>query len=487
MAVWAGIDIGTSGVKIALFDAADGRLAVAARPLQVDRPHPGWSEQHPDTWWSAVVECFDELAGKHRDLLGALRGIGLSGQMLGPVLLDKDQAPLRATMLWNDQRAMAECAALIRRVPDIGQRTCGAPDPGLVAPKLLWLATHEPAVFDAARMLLLPKDYVRLRLTGEVATETTDGGGTLLLDCARGRWDGALCAAAGWPMDRLPALGRSWTGAGTLRGALAARWGTAAAVPVAAGAGDNMACSIGVGAARPGDVAISVGTSAVVNAVAGSFHPIPGQAVLTAAHAAPDMFLSMGVVMSATASLDWLARLTGVPAADLAGEAAAFAQSRDVTTAPVMRPSLSGLRTPHNRPDVGGVVDGLRQTTDRAALAYALLEGVAFQIAECAQAQQAAGIPFTTVRLVGGGARSGLWARLIATMLDDELALPDGAALSANIGAARLARVAAGDADLDSLSRPLSSATNVAPDTGLRSALADRFAAFRALPVNSTQ
>lgn len=485
MAVWAGIDLGTSGVKVALFDADDTQHAVAARVIDVSRPFPGWSEQHPDIWWDAVVACLDELAAHRKDLLAAMRGIGLSGQMLGPVLLDRDLLPLRPAILWNDQRALAECDTLLARVPDIGLRTNGAPDPGLVAPKLLWLAEHEPAILDATRLLLLPKDYVRLRLTGEVATEPTDGGGTMLMDCATGRWDAALCDAAGWSTDRLPEVRTTWEAAGMLRDDLAARWGAPAGIAVAAGAGDNMACTIGVGAARPGDVAISIGTSAVVNAVDEVFHPVPDKAVLTSAHAAPDVFLSMGVVMSATASLDWLARLTGVAAAGLAAEAERFAAAGDIGTAPVMRPSLSGLRTPHNRPDASGAIDGLRQTSDRAALAYALLEGVAFQIAECAQAQRSAGVTFSDIRLVGGGARSALWPRLIATMLDSELTVPEGAALSANIGAARLSRIASGDAATDCLSRSLPTANAVSPDGDLRQCLADRFVAYQALPVSS--
>jgi len=487
LAVWAGIDLGTSGVKVALFGADDKRLAVAAQATEVSRPYPGWSEQHPDIWWDAVVACFDELAAGHTKSLAALRGIGLSGQMLGPVFLDRDLEPLRPAMLWNDQRALAQCGELLARVPDIGMRANGAPDPGIVAPKLLWLALHEPALLDAARLLLLPKDYVRLRLTGEIATEPTDAGGTMLMDCASGQWDDELCAAAGWSTDRLPKIGTTWQSAGILRDDHAVRWGIPRGVAVAAGAGDNMACTIGVGAARPGDGAISIGTSAVVNVVDRVFHPIPDKAVLTSAHAAPATFLSMGVVMSATASLDWLARLTGAAPADLAGEAERFAASDALATAPVMRPSLSGLRTPHNRPDASGVIDGLRQATDRPALAYALLEGVAFQIAECAAAQRSAGVPFSDIRLVGGGARSALWPRLIATLLECELAVPEGAALSANIGAARLARVASGDAATDCLNRSLPTASAFAPDRDLRQCLFDRFAVYRTLPISSTQ
>jgi len=483
MSVWAGIDIGTSGVKVALFDDAERLLADASRPLEVSRPQVGWSEQHPDLWWDAVAACFDDLAAAHPGPLARLKGIGLSGQMMGSVLLDTADRPLRPAILWNDQRAIAECAELLERLPDIGSRTGGAPDPGFSAAKLLWLARHEPQVLDAARLLLLPKDYVRLLLTGERASEPSDAGLTMLLDVAGGRWEPALCAAAGWSLDRLPRLSLSWAETGRLRAALAARWGTPAGVAVAAGAGDNMACTIGVGAARPGDVVVTIGTSGVVCAVDRAFHPAPEQAVLTSAHAAPGLFLSLGVVMSATASLDWLARLTGTTAAALAGEAEACFAAGNWPAAPVMRPSLSGIRTPQNRPDTGGVIDGLTQVTDRAALGYALLEGVAFQIAECAEAQKAAGVRFEELRLVGGGARSALWGRLIATLLEAPLAVPEGAALAANRGAARLGRAAAGEGT-GVLARQPPIERLVEPLTAEKEALAARCRAYRALPLN---
>lgn len=484
MTVWAGIDMGTSGIKVALFDDDENLLAAAARQIEVSRLHPGWSEQHPDMWWQVVGDCFDELAAEQPKLMARLAGIGLSGQMLGSVLLDHNNRPLRAAMLWNDQRALTECDELLARVPDIGRRCNSAPDPGIIGPKLIWLAKHEPEILDKARLMLLPKDYVRLQLTGLVATEPTDAAGTMLMDCAGSYWDPELCRALNWDMEKLPPIIRSWDEAGQLRGELAARWGTPKAVPVAAGAGDNMACTIGVGAARPGDVAISIGTSGVVNAVDRSFHPAPDDAVLTAPHAAPGTFLSMGVVMSATASLDWLAALTGTESAELAGEAEEFARQGGWESAPLMRPSLSGIRTPHNRPDVAGLIDGITLITDRAALAFSVLEGAAFQFADCAAAQQNAGVVFESIRLVGGGSRSQLWGQLIATLLGKPMVIPQGAVLSANIGAARLGRIAAGQASPAFLSTQLPVAGEVEMRADWRRALQTRFDQWRQLPLN---
>ncbi len=246
-----GIDLGTSGIKAVLIEDLSRVVAVAAEPVAVSRPQVGHSEQDADLWVATVLACLDRLALDAPREMAAVRGIGLSGQMLAALILDADLRPLRPAMLWNDQRALAECAELLAAVPDIGRRTNGTPDPGITAPKLMWLRRHEPQVMDRARMLMLTKDYVRLALTGEVATEPSDAGGTQLLDVASGRWDPALCAAAGWDPAHLPPVVDSWAAAGQLKPALAARWGMAGPVAVAAGAGDNMGSTLGAGGARP--------------------------------------------------------------------------------------------------------------------------------------------------------------------------------------------------------------------------------------------
>lgn len=474
-----GIDIGTSGVKAVLIED-DRALAEANRKLAVSVPHPGWSEQHPDLWVDAVFACLDELSADGR--LSEIRAIGLSGQMLGAVLLDRALKPVRPAILWNDQRAIDECALLLERVPDIGYRTNGAPDPGITAPKLLWLARHEPDCLDRASLLMLPKDYVRLALTGDVASEPTDAGGTELFDVAAGRWDAGLCAAAGWDEARLPAVIDTWQAAGTVRAALAARWGFRHTVTLAAGAGDNMAATIGVGAARPGDGVITIGTSGVACLVDGAFHPAPGKAVLTSAHAAPGTFLSMGVVMSATASLDWVARLTGKPAADLAGMAETVMQEDRIGDAPLFLPALTGIRTPLGQPDMTGRIHGLHPSTDPAGLAWATLEGVAFQIADCVEAQTGAGVPLERLAIVGGGARSRLWVTMIASLLDRPAGLPAMAPVAAALGAGRLARVAAGLDDPTALSAPMPAMPDtIAPDPALARRLGERRLRFRDL------
>ncbi len=477
----AGLDIGTSGVKCVLVDMEARAHASAQRAIEVTRAQPGWSEQHPDLWWQAVTEVFDELAAQHPREMARVAAIGLSGQMLGPVLIDRDDRPLDGVLLWNDERSLAECATLLERVPDIGRRTNGTPDPGIGAPKLLWLAKHRPAVIAAADCLLLPKDYVRLCLTGRRASEPTDAGGTMLLDCASGEWDAELCGAAGWSPDRLPPLIETWSSGGGLKPELARRWGLKSEIPVAAGAGDNMACTLGLGAARTGDCVITIGTSAVVCIVDRDFRPAPEQAVLTSAHAAPEHFLSMGVVMSATASLDWLAAITATPVPTLADEAEALYLAGGAAAAPVMRPSLNGIRTPANRPNARGAIGGLALTTDRAQLAWAMLEGIAFQILDCVEAQRTAGLSVETIAMAGGGARNSLWCRMVASLLDRPVALPRGRDLAACLGAARLAAAAAGLVRPDRLALRPEAERVEEPDAALRTVLLARLPAYRAL------
>ena len=480
MALHIGIDLGTSGIKAVLIEDLSRILAVATEPIAVSRPRIGYSEQDADLWVACVLACLDRLAAEAPKEMAAVRGIGLSGQMLAALILDADLRPLRPAILWNDQRALAECAELLAAVPDIGLRTNGTPDPGITAPKLIWLRRHEPAVMDRARMLMLTKDYVRLALTGEVATEPSDAGGTQLLDVASGQWDPQLCAAAGWDPRHLPPVVDSWAEAGRLRPDLLARWGMAGPVSVAAGAGDNMGSTLGAGATRPGDTVLTIGTSGVACIVDAAFHPGPRRAILTSAHVVPRVFLSMGVVMSATASLDWVSRMTGSSVADLDAQATAWIDAEGPQAAPVFLPCLTGIRTPLNRPDMQGCMTGLHPGVTPAMLAYATMEGVAFQFADCVAAQHEAGTRSDRITVVGGGTRSQIWLRLLATVLDRPVSLIGGADTAGPRGAARLAAVAAG-APMSALHEPVAVTSVILPDPGLAAAIAPRRAAMTAL------
>ncbi|MCF6233908.1 MAG: xylulokinase [Rhodobacteraceae bacterium] len=483
MTLYAGIDIGTSGIKVVLADGMDKIVAEAAVAIKVDRPQPGWSQQHPDLWWRATCSAFDRLAAKHPNLMPEIQGIGLSGQMLGAVLLDAQDKPTHPAILWNDQRALAECGELLGRVPDMGMRTAGHPDPGMTAPKLLWLAKHMPQAIEQASVLMLPKDYVRLCLTGERATEPSDAAGTLMLDCKTMTWDAELAGAAGWDIQRLPPLVASHAQAGQLRQTLQTRWGIPKSVAVAAGAGDNMACALGVGATVSGDAVVTIGTSGVLCAVDAGFHPAAHSAVLTNPHAAPGTYLSLGVVMSATQSLDWLAGLCATDVPRLAAMVDAMIAEKGIGHAPVMRPSLTGIRTPDNRPDAAASVSGIAATTDAAALAYAVMEGVAFQFLDCLNAQQGAGVPVDRITAVGGGSKNRTWVGLIATLFDKTIDLPKESSAAAAIGAARLGSVACGDFSASqALPRKSEISSTIPPDPQLNETLRRRYELFRSLP-----
>ncbi|MEM0908961.1 MAG: FGGY family carbohydrate kinase, partial [Pseudomonadota bacterium] len=423
-------------------------------------------------------EALDRLAAS--GALESVAGLGLSGQMLGAVLIDDAGKPVRDAILWNDQRSLFECAALIDKVPDIGMRTNCAPDPGITAPKLMWLAAHEPDTLSRATMLLLPKDYVRLWLTGEIATEPSDASGTMLMDCASATWDDSLCDAAGWSLERLPRVVASHAAAGGLRPHLAARWGLRPGIPVAAGAGDNFACALGVGVAEPGDGVVSLGTSAVVCLSDPAFRPAPDAAILTSPHAAPGQFLSMSVVMAATAALEWIAATTGRDVASLA-EKVDGDLARHLSEAPVALPAFSGIRTPLNRPDAGGTFSGITLRTDAAGLFYAALEGVAFQLKDCVEAQRALGLEPHAFAVVGGGSRNATWMTLIATLLNAPLRRPQNGHLAAPLGAARLAQLAAGVGTPSDLTIKPQSAFDAEPDAQLAPILMERFSRYRRL------
>ena len=479
--IFAGIDLGTSGIKIALVDEGGDCLASAARPSPVDIPHVGWSQQNPDQWWHLSCEIFDELAATHPDLMARLKGISLSGHMLGPVLLDKANRPTTPCILWNDQRSIAECEELLAKVPDIGWRTNGHPDPGLGAPKLLWLAKHMPEALGKADVLMLPKDYVSLQLTGERVTEFSDASGTMLLDCASCAWDDELLDSAGWDRARLPPLLQSCDVAGQLRPELCTRWKTPDVVLVAAGSGDNYAAALGVGAAASGRAALSIGTSGVLCATDDVFHPAPEQAILTTPHAAPGLFLSMGVVMSATQSLDWLSRLTSISAPDLAAMAEAKT-AKGITDLPIARPSVTGVRTPDNRPDAQAFIGGLTAGHDASDVAYAVLEGVAMQFYAAYSAQKAAQVPIETLSAVGGGTRSLFWVSLVATLFDIEIKLPEQGDIAACLGAARMAQAAVTPAERDAiLLRENRSRNTARPIASLRDNLLERYEKHRSL------
>ncbi|MBV9655138.1 MAG: xylulokinase, partial [Acetobacteraceae bacterium] len=340
--MFLGLDFGTSSVKALLVDDAQRVLASATRPLPIARPAPGHSEQSPEDWWQALLQSVDALRAEQPNALAALRGIGLSGQMHGAVLLDATDAVLRPAILWNDVRAAAECRDMEEIFPALRQVTGNIAMPGFTAPKLLWVRRHEPDIFARVAHVLLPKAWVRLRLTGERIEDMSDASGTLWLDVGARDWSDEALAATGLSRAAMPRLVEGNAPAGTLLPALAARWGIREPVVVAGSAGDNAAGAVGLGAIEPGSAFVSLGTSGVLWATTDRFMPYPQAAVHAFCHAIPATWHQMGVTLSAAASFAWWAQVTGVAERDLLAEMGEPRADRSA----LFLPYLSGERTP---------------------------------------------------------------------------------------------------------------------------------------------
>ena len=473
--MYLGIDIGTSSVKTVLFGRDQKLIGQASRPLEVTRPQPGWSEQDPEAWWAAVEATIDALAAEHG--LAGLRGIGLSGQMHGAVCLDHDDRVMRPAILWNDGRASAECAEIEAAFPDSRRVAGNIAMPGFTAPKLQWIRHHEPHVFEHICTVLLPKDYVRFRLTGLHVSEMSDASGTLWLDVARRDWSDDLLAATGLTRAQMPRLVEGSAASGELRAELCQRWGVGGKVVVAGGAGDNAAAACGVGVVTPGSAFVSIGTSGVLFVSNAAFSPNTDGAVHAFCHAIPETWHQMGVILSASDSLEWLSRIAGRPAAELAGMVGAGAAPSMVT----FLPYLSGERTPHNDAKARGAFLGLSQSDGLADLVQAVMEGVAYAFADCQLALAAAGTDFESALAVGGGARSETWLGIVASVLDRPLALAADSDVGAALGAARLAICAAEGADPAEICAAPATIRVIEPDPALVARYREGHARYRAL------
>ncbi|MFD1940987.1 xylulokinase [Paradevosia shaoguanensis] len=475
---YLGIDIGTSGVKAILMDEKGKLLGEASAPLEVSRPKPGWSEQKAEDWWTALLVAVDKLAAEHKSEMSALRGLGLSGQMHGATLLDKDDRVLRPAILWNDGRSFAECAEMEAAEPRLREIAGNIAMPGFTAPKLLWVRKHEPEIFARTAKVLLPKDYVRFLLTGAFVSEMSDASGTLWLDVGKRDWSDALLKATGLDRSHMPSLVEGSAPSGDLKAELIKRWGIAGPVVVAGGGGDNAASACGIGAIRPGEGFVSLGTSGVLFVSNDRFRPNTAGAVHAFCHAIPDTWHQMGVILSATDSLNWLSRVTGQDAAKLASEAEAqFAGPGEE----IFLPYLSGERTPHNNANARGSFVGLSHLSDPARLAQAVMEGVTFAFRDCQRVLGDAGTQIDHLLAVGGGSKSNLWLRMLATNLNMPIALPHDGDYGGAFGAARLGLCAAEGADPATVMTRPAIKSVVEPDAALADAYAKQYARYRAL------
>ena len=428
--MYLGIDLGTSAVKAVITDAGEV-VAEASESLAVSRPGPRMSEQSPEDWWQATDAAVRRLA----DFAPGIDAIGLSGQMHGAVLLDDGGRVLRNAILWNDGRSQTECEELEAAV-DVPALTGNRAMPGFTAPKLLWVRRHEPRTFERTHTVLLPKDYLRYRMTGEFASDMSDASGTLMLDVGGRGYSDRMLAATGLSRSHMPRLVEGSEVAGELRADVAREWGMKT-VPVVGGAGDQAAGAVGAGAVVGGVSFLSLGTSGVYFVPDSAYRPNPQGGVHAFCHALPGMWHQMSVILSAASALTWVTRLTGAQS-----EAALVDEVESSGAGPgsvYFLPYLSGERTPHNDANALGAFVGLDHDIDRAQLAYAVLEGVAFALADGQRVLQEAGANIGEVNVIGGGARSVYWGRILSAALGRSLTYRREAAVGPALGAARLA------------------------------------------------
>jgi len=470
-----GLDVGTTGVKAVAISPDGEVLATDEEHYVLSTPHPGWAEQDPEDWWHAAERViarlpFDEVR------------LGLSGQMHGLVCLDEADRVLRPAILWNDQRTAAECAEIEERVglERLIELTGNRALTGFTAPKLLWLRRHEPEIFKRITRIILPKDFLRLRLTGEFATDMADGAGTLLLDEARRAWSPRLVEAAGISTEQLPRLLEGRAASGVLKPAIAVAFGLSPEVIVAAGGGDAACGAVGIGATQEGQAFISLGTSTQYVVTRQSYAALPEAGIHAFCHAVPERWFQMAALLNGASCAGWIARVLG-RAADIGALMDEVERAYRGPGDLLFLPYLQGERTPHNDPNAKGVLFGMHLQTTATGLAQAVLEGVAFSVADAQAALAAAGANPPMPSVIGGGARNLFWMRLLASVLAKPLALHQSGEKGPAFGAARLARLAHTGEPVAEVCEAPPIDRVIEPEPELTAAYAERLPRFRAL------
>jgi len=473
--MYIGIDLGTSSVKTVLMDDAQNIIASSTATMNVSRPADGWSEQDPASWITGMEQTLGDLHSKHAAHMAAVRGIGLSGHMHGATLLDNADNVLRPCILWNDTRSHVEAARL--DTPASRERCGNILFPGFTAPKLAWAKENEPDVFKQVAKVLLPKDYARLWLTGEHVSEMSDAAGTGWLDVGKRDWSNTLLTASGMTREQMPSLVEGSAVSGTLRASLADQFGLPKNVVVAGGAGDNAASACGMGTVLPGNAFLSLGTSGVLFASNAAYQPNADSAVHTFCHAVPDTWHQMGVILSATDSMNWLANVLNQSPATLT-------EALENTTVDpsdiVFLPYLGGERTPHNDANARGVFLGLRHTSDATQMTKAVLQGVAFAFRDCQIALASAGTTLSSAYAIGGGSNSKYWLQMISTALRLPLHITGDGDFGAGFGAARLGLLAAeNNATVADVCTPPAIEYTVEPDLKLSTQFDEHFETYQ--------
>ena len=473
--MYLGLDFGTSSVKGVLIDGQQKILATATSPLKVSRPNPGWSEQNPEHWWKAANAVVKALGRASPKALAAVEGIGLSGQQHGATLLDKAGHVLRPCILWNDARSFAECSEILAREPRAMEISGNIPLAGFTAPKLLWIKKHERKIFDAVDKVLLPKDYIRFRMTGEFASDMSDSSGTYWMNVAKRQWSDELLNATDMRREQMPRLYEGTDATGKLTAAVAKAWGMPKLPVVAGGGGDNAASACGLGAVSDGAAFVSIGTSGVMFVSNDRYSPNAAKAVHAFCHAVPNTWHQMGVILSATASLEWLAGVLKTPAPALTK---ALGKTLSGPSPALFLPYLSGERTPVGDAEIRGVMMGIGHETDARVMTHAVLDGVAFAFRDSLEALKAAGTNVARVMAVGGGTHSELWLTIIATVLGVPVELPTSGDVGGAFGAARMGLMAATGAPYTSVCTRPRIAKTISPVKALRGAYEEAYGRY---------
>lgn len=434
--MFLGIDLGTSSVKVVLIDDWQTVVATTEQSLRVYRPQPLWSEQNPEEWWSATQKAIMELKSNFGPELQQVQSIGLSGQMHGATLLnDKGQA-LRPAILWNDGRSSHQCQTLLQRAPQAYAITGNMIFPGFTAPKLLWVSENEPDIFAQVKKVLLPKDYLRLQMTGCFATDLSDASGTSWLDIGARNWSLEMIEATGLSLQQMPQLFEGTEVTAQVLPEIAKQWGIPETTTVVAGGGDNAASAISMGVTEPGQAFLSLGTSGVYFLADNQYRPNPEAGLHTMCHCLPNRWHHMSVHLSAASCLDWVAQILGNTHISALFD---LARQHHSENTPIFLPYLSGERTPINDSYAKGAFIGLTHSSGQAELAQSVLEGVSLAFAQGQKVIQDAGVNIDTVTVIGGGARSIYWGEILATALQRPLVYRKQGIIGGAFGAARLA------------------------------------------------
>lgn len=435
--MYIGIDLGTSGVKAILMDDEQKILASHTQNISISRPHPLWSEQDPNEWWSATDIAMQSLKEKHD--LSDVKAIGLSGQMHGATLIDKQGEFLRPAILWNDGRCEKQCIELEKMVPNSRAITGNLMMPGFTAPKLKWVQENEPHIFNKINKVLLPKDYLRYRMTGEYASDMSDSAGTMWLDVKQRKWNESLLTACDLTPEKMPKLFEGNQITGYLVKSIANNWGMSS-VPVIAGGGDNAAGAIGVGLHEEGQAMLSLGTSGVYFIVTEKFLSKPEDAVHSFCHALPNRWHLMSVMLSAASSLNWACKILKIKDAPSLFN---LVENTHTNKTPVyFLPYLSGERTPHNNPNLTGVFWGVTHQHDDVDMANAVINGISFALADCMDVLHSTGVTPKNIILIGGGARNAFWRQRLSDISGHSLEYRQGGDVGPALGAAKLAQLA---------------------------------------------